>query len=48
MPPIQQRFDVDVSGEKNSPYGLQARFSSSRTTPGSTMANRFSGLISKI
>ena len=48
IPPMQHLFDVDVSGLKKSPYGLQAIFNSSRTTPGSTHAYRSSALISRI
>ena len=48
MPPMQQRLLVEVSGLKNSPYGLSAMFSSSLTTPGCTLAHRSSALISSI
>ena len=48
MPPRQHRLLVDVSGENSRPYGFRARFSSSRTTPGCTRAQRSSALISRI
>src|SRR5450759_3350413 len=48
IPPRLHLLEVDVSGPKNRPYSLSFRFSSSRTTPGSTLTHISSLLISSI
>ena len=48
IPPIIHLLDVEVFGPKKSPKGFKNKFSSSRTTPGSTVIVLLSSSKAKI